>query len=604
MKHIHAKIACAVLGAAFAVGIGTSLTYGESPEIASPSPSLRKAIETRAVGETLVTTFDSDAVVSNSVYQAYSNEDWGITFGGNNKSVGTNTNKDPSKDNRRKCVLTGDNAKYAVGVTTASAIYNINPLENIGRIALQYGNGSNNSRGVLYLLHSDDNVNFEQVNLTGGFAQGDSIGLTNTEYSLEFDALDGYFALVIADTGDSGAFRFDNVVAEFYSVSTTPIPDDVKPVSISLAAGEGKLSYYAGDEFDPTGFEVSLTYGSESDPSYSSTSSLEVDDSRLTWNYDLTTVGEGKDLTVAFTEGDVGLTSNALVYDVLEDPMEHAISDTLIADDLEASDTTYTAFSDVKKDTGTVYAGSSATDKGAIQLRSKADDSGTYSGIVMTSSVSKAVGIELTFNSSTTSGRVVSVYGQSTPYSSASDLYDGSSPIAEIAYSDRVNQLIVFDQPYDYIGIRSKSGALYLDEVTFYFEEPEPSQAESYAETFIKSMTCDGKGAITAKEGTWETLSESYADLSDSDKAILKAAIPNENSGSLVEQAVARYDYIVGKYGVEQYPDFMGRTPVRIAEARSVDVNDQIAAWVIAGISAAGIVSAAAFFFLRRRKEA
>lgn len=596
MKHIHAKIACAVLGAAFAVGIGTSLTYVESPEIASPSPSLRKAIGTRAVGETLVTTFDSDAVVSNSPYQAYSNDDWGITCGGNNTSVGTNSGS------RSKCVLTESNAKYAVaGRTTASAIYNINPLENIGRIALQYGSGKNNSRGVLYLLHSDDNVTFDQVNLTGEFAQGDSIGSTNTEYSLEFDALDGYFALVIADTGASGNFRFDNVVAEFYSVSTTPIPDDVKPVSISLAAGEGKLNYYAGDEFDPTGFEVSLTYDSESDPSYSSVLSLEVDDSRLTWNYDLTAVGEDKELTVTFVEGDVELTSNALTYDVLEDPMTHAISDTLTADDLAATGNSYIAFSNVTKDTGAVYAGNSAkTDGGAIQLRSKESNS----GIVMTNSVSKAVGIELKFNSSTSRARVVSVYGQSTAYSSASDLYGGSSPIAEIAYSDETNQLIVFDQPYDYIGIRSKSDALYLDEVTFYFEEPEPSQAESYAETFIKLMTCDGKGAIIAVEGTWETLSERYAALSDSDKRILKEATPDENSEYWVEQAVARYDYIVGKYGVEQYPDFMGRTPARIAEARSVDVNDQTAAWVIAGISAAGIASAAAFFFLRRRKEA
>ena len=596
MKHIHAKIACAVLGAAFAVGIGTSLTYGESPEIASPSPSLRKAIGTRAVGEALVTTFDSDTVVSNTGYQAYSNDDWGITCGGNQKSVGASSKR------RANCVLTGDNVKYAVSDhTTASAIYSKNRLENIGRIALQYGGGSGNSRGVLYLLHSDDNVTFDQVNLTGEFAQGDSIGSINTEYSLEFDALDGYFALVIADTGASGDFRFDNIVADFYSVSTTPIPDDVKPVSIALSAGEGKLSYYAGDEFDPTGFKVSLTYGSESDPSYSSTSSLEVDDSRLTWNYDLTTVGEGKELTVTFVEGDVELTSNALTYDVLEDPMTHAISDTLIADDLAATSTRYTDFSNVTKDTGTVYAGRTAKNGSVIQLRT--DENNV--GIVITKSISKAVGIEITFNFQTNTSRGIEVYGQSAPYTSAADLYAaGIEPIGTAVCGDGATQLIVFDQSHDYIGIRSSNGTIYLDEVTFYFEEPEPSQAESYAEMFLDSMTCDGEGAITAEEGTWETLSELYADLSDSDKGILKNAIPNENSEYLVEQAVVRYDYIVGKYGVEQYPDFMDRTPARIAEARSVDVNDQTAAWVIAGISAAGIASAAAFFFLRRRKEA
>lgn len=592
MKHIHANIACAVLGAAFAVGIGTSLTYGESPEIASPSPSLRKAIETRAVGETLVTTFDSDAVVSNSSYQAYSNDDWGITFGGNNISVGTNTNnKDPNKDNRPKCVLTGDNAKYAVaGVTTASAIYNINPLENIGRIALQYTGGSNNSRGVLYLLHSDDNVTFDQVNLTGEFAQGGSIGSTNTEYSLEFDALDGYFALVIADTGDSGAFRFDEVVAEFYSVSTTPIPDDVKPVSISLAAGEGKLSYYAGDEFDPTGFEVSLTYGSESDPSFSSVSSLEVDDSRLTWNHDLTTVGEGKELTVTFVEGDVEFTSNALTYDVLEAP-----------------DGQYYYFGEHSDFSGWTSSYTSRTLAYPGEFSITFASANKQSSTITDMPVSK--GNEATLTSEKPMSKIEFGFKQWGSKSNTASLYidGGSTAIDSAGFLDGASSVsYVSDSPFSTAKVdwSNSSNQVGWNYVYIEYASVEPSQAESYAEMFLESMTCDGKGAITAVEGTWETLSELYADLSDSDKGILKQANANKDSESLVEQAVARYDYIVGKYGVEQYPDFMGRTPARIAEARSVDVNDQTAAWVIAGISAAGIASAAAFFFLRRRKEA
>ena len=592
MKHIHAKIACAVLGAAFAVGIGTSLTYGESPEIVSPSPSLRKAIETRAIGETLAATFDSDAVVSASAYQAYSNEDWGVTFGGNNKSVGTNTNNDPSKDNRPKCVLTGDNAKYAVaGTTTASAIYNINRLESIGRISLQYTGGSNYSRGVLYLLHSDDNVTFNQVNLTGEFPQGDSIGSTNTEYSLEFDALDGYFALVIADTGDSGNFRFDNVIADFYSVSTTPIPDDVKPVSISLAAGEGKLSYYAGDEFDPTGFEVSLTYGSESDPSFSSVSSLEVDDSRLTWNYDLTTVGEGKELTVTFNEADIELTSNALTYDVLEAP--------------DGQDYYFGKHTDFLNDWTSSYEKRTLAYEGEFSIVFSSADKN--SSTITDMPVSK--GGEATLTSLIPMSKIEFGFKQwgSKPNTASLYIDGGSTAVDSAAFLDGVSSVsYVSDSPFSTAKVdwSSNSNQVGWNYVYIEYASVEPSQAESYAETFIKSMTCDGKGAITAVEGTWETLSERYADLSDSDKRILKEATPDENSEYWVEQAVARYDYIVGKYGVEQYPDFMGRTPARIAEARSVDVNDQTAAWVIAGISAAGIASAAAFFFLRRRKEA
>ncbi len=587
MKHIHAKIACAVLGAAFAVGIGTSLTYGESPEIASPSPSLRKAIETRAIGETLAATFESEAVVSATTYKAYSNEDWGVTFGGNNKSVGTNSKS------RSNCVLTDNNAKYAVaGTTTASAIYNINRLESIGRISLQYTGGSNYSHGVLYLLHSDDNVTFDQVNLTGEFAQGGSIGSTNTEYSLEFDALDGYFALVIADTGDSGNFRFDNVIADFYSVSTTPIPDDVKPVSIALTAGEGKLSYYAGDEFDPTGFEVSLTYGSESDPSYSSTSSLEVDDSRLTWNYDLTTIGERKELTVTFAEGDIELTSNVLTYDVLEAPAgqyyyfgEHS--------DFSNWSSSYEARTMVYPGEFSIAFSSANKQGSGMAITDMPVSKGSEATLTSEKPMSK---IEFGFKQWGTKENTASLYidGASEAVST-DDFGDGSCKVSYSSDASFNTAKVDWSSTDDQVG---------WEYVYIEYASVEPSEAESYAETFIKSMTCDGKGAIIAEEGTWGTLSDLYADLSDSDKGILKEATADENSESWVGQAVARYDYIVGKYGVEQYPDFMDRTPARIAEARSVDVNDQTAAWVIAGISAAGIASAAAFFFLRRRKEA
>ena len=537
-------------------------------------------------GETLAATFASDEVVSDFDYKAYSNDDWGITCGGNNASVGTNLG------NRSKCVLTESNAKYAVaGRTTASAIYNINPLENIGRIALQYSGGSNNSRGVLYLLHSDDNVTFDQVNLTGEFAQGGSIGSTNTEYSLEFDALDGYFALVIADTGASGNFRFDNVVAEFYSVSTTSIPDDVKPVSISLAAGEGKLNYYAGDEFDPTGFEVSLTYGSESDPSYSSVLSLEVDDFRLTWNYDLTTVGEDKKLTVTFNEADIELTSNALTYDVLEAP-----------------DGQYYYFgehTDFLNDWTNSYEKRTLAYEGEFSIAFSSADKN--SSTITDMPVSK--GGEATLTSLIPMSKIEFGFKQWGSKSNTPSLYidGGSTAVDSAAFLDGVSSVsYVSDSPFSTAKVdwSSNSNQVGWNYVYIEYASVEPSPAESYAERFINSMTCDGKGAITAVEGTWETLSDLYADLSDSDKGIPKGATPDENSESLVEQAVARYDYIVGKYGVEQYPDFMGRTPARIAEARSVDVNDQTAAWVIAGISAAGIASAAAFFFLRRRKEA
>ena len=89
------------------------------------------------------------------------------------------------------------------------------------------------------------------------------------------------------------------------------------------------------------------------------------------------------------------------------------------------------------------------------------------------------------------------------------------------------------------------------------------------------------------------------------DKGILKEATANKDSESLVEQAVARYDYIVGKYGAKTYNDFMGRNPARIASALSIHNSDDVMdIAVISALAVAGIAAAGAFVFLRRKKEA
>ena len=577
MKHIHAKIACAVLGAAFAVGIGTSLTCGESPEIASPSPSLRKAIETRASSVTAEqSTFT--ATISNNI-GGDTNVSYKCAQGGGTVAPAINNGQIRLYQKNSK----GDDG----GQIT------INVADGYKITSLTIGSGMNTT--VRYLVNGEDEDGLSGISI--------SKNGTYTVNSANHSGIDISSVTIICN-GTSSSTR---LYVNYLSVTYEPLvdtPSDAVLSSIALEQGTAPTEVYQNAEVDISGYLLTGIYTSPSTPDFSSELAISTNDENVTWNYDTSELGNAE-ISATYNDGAVNLTSNSLPLNVVADPLAGTVADTLVATDFKATSNSYIDFSNVTKDTGTVYAGSTATTYGAIQLRSKPDDeTGTYSGIVMTSSVSKAVAIELTFNSNTYSARVVSVYGQSTAYSSADDLYGGASPIAEIAYSDGANQLIVFDQPYDYIGIRSESNALYLDEVTFYFEEPEPSQAESYAEMFIEFMTCDGKGAITAAQGTWETLSERYANLSDSDKRILKEATPDENSESLIEQAVARYDYIVGKYGVEQYPDFMGRTPARIAEARSVDVNDQTATWVIAGISAAGIASAAAFFFLRRRKEA
>ena len=568
MKHIHAKIACAVLGAAFAVGIGTSLTYGESPEIASPSPSLRKAIETRASSVTAEQSIFTETSSNN--IGGDTNVSYECAKGGGTTAPAINNGEIRLYQNSD-----GDGGQITINVADG---YKITSLTI----------GSSMTTTVRYLVNGKDGLSGISI----------SEGNTYTVDSANHSGVDISSVTVICNGKDKNSRLYVN----FLSVTYEPLvdtPSDAVLSSLTLEQGTALTEVYQNAEVDVSGYLLTGTYTSPSTPDFSSELAISPIDENVTWNYDTSELGENE-ISATYNDGNVSINSNALTINVVADPMAGTIADTLVAADFEATSSTYADFSNVTKDTGTVYAGNNANNNGAIQLRSK----NSNSGIVVTESVSKAIGIKVVFASNTANDAILNVYGQSKAYASASDLYNYGSPIAEIACADGQEQTIVFDQSYEYIGIRSSDGAIYLDEVTFYFAEPEPSQAESYAEMFLESMTCDGKGAITAVEGTWETLSELYADLSDSDKGILKQANANKDSESLVEQAVARYDYIVGKYGVEQYPDFMGRTPARIAEARSVDVNDQTAAWVIAGISAAGIVSAAAFFFLRRRKEA
>lgn len=148
-----------------------------------------------------------------------------------------------------------------------------------------------------------------------------------------------------------------------------------------------------------------------------------------------------------------------------ETPKPTVIEDVLTADKFTATGTTYKAFTGVKATSSAVYAGSTAkTDKGAIQLRS----SKSTDGIVTTTSGGSATRISVVWNEDTTKG-TIDIYGKSTAYKAASDLYatqegDPGTKIGSIICGTSTELVIEGDYPY--IGIRSKSGALYLNSIT------------------------------------------------------------------------------------------------------------------------------------------
>ncbi len=131
-----------------------------------------------------------------------------------------------------------------------------------------------------------------------------------------------------------------------------------------------------------------------------------------------------------------------------------------------------------------VYAGNSTTyDNKAIQIRST-----NPSGIVTTTSGGKAKKVTITWNSNTTTDRTLDIYGKNTAYSKPSDLYSSKASeqgkkLGSIVYGTSTELTITCDSTY--IGLRSYSGAMYIDEIEIEWETGTPDTYFNYCTTVV-----------------------------------------------------------------------------------------------------------------------
>lgn len=167
-------------------------------------------------------------------------------------------------------------------------------------------------------------------------------------------------------------------------------------------------------------------------------------------------------------------------------------TDELTANDFSATSTTYVGFSDVAKTSGAAYAGNSGkTSSGGIQLRSK----NSNSGIVSTTSGGKVKSITITVESGT---NTIDIYGSNTAYTSASDLYNNSKQGTKLGSLTTTGTVAVTGD-YEYVGIRSNSGALYITkvEITWTAESSDPTIIPSTSSlTFGEVAATDSKEMI------------------------------------------------------------------------------------------------------------
>ena len=149
--------------------------------------------------------------------------------------------------------------------------------------------------------------------------------------------------------------------------------------------------------------------------------------------------------------------------------VDNTVTDVLNNEFVGISGTTYKDWSDKSDKSNAVYAGNSAGDKTSVQLRSNNNNSGIVSTTSDGRRLSKVV---VVWNGGTASGRTLNVYGSNTAYESPADLYgdNAGTLLGTITCGTSTDLSITGD--YAYIGLRSASGAMYLDSISISWGDP------------------------------------------------------------------------------------------------------------------------------------
>ena len=168
------------------------------------------------------------------------------------------------------------------------------------------------------------------------------------------------------------------------------------------------------------------------------------------------------------------------------------------------STTSYQDFSGKTVTSSAVYAGNASSGGGKyIQLNT------TNSGIITTTSGGVVKSIIVTFNSGTTDKRQLDAYGSTSAYSSATDLYSPTTQgtlISSVIFSKtgEATMTITPSENYTYIGLRSNSGAMYIDKIDIVWNtdasnvvaQPKITGTNPFVESTEVTLSADANSTI------------------------------------------------------------------------------------------------------------
>lgn len=362
-------------------------------------------------------------------------------------------------DDTRTYIISGSSSG---GVTPELIIGKSN-----GSLTAQINSGE--YKGMLTLTFKSNHPDY--ISVTSSTEGVEVAPVTDTEYIITL-ASAGIFDLTLTNVNKSSNARVDDIsLTEGALLSQT--------LEFSSNAFSYTIGVNAPDDFDEpelTGAQTTVSYSSDNEE----VAAVNPETGEVT-------LGEtaGMAVITATAAGTSEYKEASVSYSItLSTPSQTSFVDVLTREVTGVTSTRYAEWSG-KSVNLAVYAGNSAGGNDAIQLRS-ADNS----GVVTTLSGGYATKISVKWNAGTNTKRVLQVYGSMTPYSSASDLYGDADGVllGELAIADAVESVseLEISRNIPYIGFRSKSDPLYLDEVKVYWSTI-PAETSSLSSISVES---------------------------------------------------------------------------------------------------------------------
>lgn len=278
-----------------------------------------------------------------------------------------------------------------------------------------------------------------------------------------------------------------------------------------------------------------------------------------------------------------------------------------------AEGTNYGSWSDKTSESSAVYAGNSAGSYDSIQLRSSGN-----SGVVTTSSGGLAMSVQIKWDSNTSSSRILRIYGKNEAYTGTAELYSDETAGTELGTlqydGTSLTRTLEVDGYYQYIGIRSSSGAHYVAEITIKWSKNISTNDIKIVDNFVSGKmhldNTDNNSGKCSSEGWYLAAKQAYNGLTAPQKAILLESDSLYGTVSTNDwkysDVKARYEaWAVANNDAAPYDGYNDvHTKIHAAGVVFKGIVDNARTPIlVAAFAGVGALAVGGMVFLRKRKE-